>query len=187
MRRTFLITLALGAATTALAAQAPISPPTGQQTLAVTMGVYVFPAAGQETALQNRQESECYAWAVKNTGSDPFDLARGAERQQQQAAQAKSEVARAGQGAEAKGMLAGAATGALIGEIASNDAGEGAAYGAALGLIAARRQKRRAQQQATEQIDQQVGRAQQATAGQIEGFKKAFAVCLEAKEYLVRF
>jgi uncharacterized protein (DUF3084 family) len=29
--------------------------------------------------------------------------------------------------------------------------------------------------------------AQQATAGQIENFKKAFSVCLEAKKYMVKY
>jgi len=41
--------------------------------------------------------------------------------------------------------------------------------------------------QATEQIEPPSGQAQQATQTQIENFKKAFSVCLEAKEYMVRF
>lgn len=39
--------------------------------------------------------------------------------------------------------------------------------------------------EATQEIEQQSQWQQQATAEQIENFKKAFGVCLEAKEYLV--
>ena len=83
--------------------------------------------------------------------------------------------------------MKGAAVGALIGEIASNDPGKGAAWGAAVGGIAARRRGTQAQQQATQQVEQQGQQAQAATAEQIQNFKKAFSVCLEAKDYLVKF
>ena len=176
------LAVALSSATLA-AAQAPSAEP---KTLAATMDVYVFPAEGQTPEVQNRQEAECYAWAVNNTKSDPFDLQKQAEGQMMTAEQQKAAVQEAGLGASAKGALAGAAAGALIGEIADNDAGRGAALGAAGGLIAARRARRRKQQQATRQIDQQTQQVQAATAEQIEGFKKAFSVCLEAKDYLVK-
>ena len=38
-----------------------------------------------------------------------------------------------------------------------------------------------------EQVEQQSQQAQKATAEQIENFKKAFSVCLEAKDYMVKF
>jgi len=56
-----------------------------------------------------------------------------------------------------------------------------------VGLIAGRRRGAAAQQQATAQVEQQGQQAQQATAEQISNFKKAFSVCLEAKDYLVKF
>ena len=40
---------------------------------------------------------------------------------------------------------------------------------------------------ATATAEQQGQAKQQATAGQIENFKKAFSVCLEAKDYLVKY
>ncbi len=43
------------------------------------------------------------------------------------------------------------------------------------------------QQQQVAQAEQQGEAKQQATAGQIENFKKAFSVCLEAKDYLVKY
>jgi len=161
--------------------------PTGQKTLAATVGLFVFPTEGQASDRQSRDEAECYAWAVDNTKSDPFDLAKRAEQEKSDSNQAKQQVAQSGQGAGAVGAIKGAAVGALIGEIASNDPGGGAAWGAAAGLVASRRRVRRGQAQATQQIEATSQQSQQATAGQIEGFKKAFSVCLEAKKYMVRF
>ncbi len=81
----------------------------------------------------------------------------------------------------------GAAAGALIGEIASDDAGKGAAYGAAVGMIRGRRKARSARQEAEEAAEQQGQQAQEATAEKLGNFKKAFSVCLEAKDYMVKF
>jgi len=163
------------------------SEPAAQKTLAATMNVYVFPTKGQDAAQQSQDEAACYNWAVQNTGTDPFELAKKADADQAKTEQAKKEAAQAGQGAGAAGAVKGAAAGALIGEIASNDPGKGAAYGAAAGLIAGRRAKHRAQQQATAQAEQQGQQAQAATAEQVTNFKKAFSVCLEAKDYMVKF
>ncbi len=188
MKRPLLMTFSIALACAALAAAQPppASPPEGSKTLAATMNVYVFPAEGQPAEVQNREEAECYAWAVNNTKIDPFELARQAEQQMQSAEQQKAAAAQQGEGAGVKGALVGAAAGALIGEIADNDAGGGAAWGAAAGAIGGRRRARRRQQQATQEIDQQAQYQQQATARQIEDFKKAFSVCLEAKKYLVK-
>ena len=52
----------------------------------------------------------------------------------------------------------------------------------------ARRQKQaQANQQIDQQIDQQSAQSQQYSQTQIENFKKAFSVCLEAKDYMVKF
>lgn len=189
MKRTLLITvsLSLAWASQAQAQAQAVAAPAAQKTLAATINVYVFPADGQAPEQQNRHEAECYAWSVNNTKSDPFDLAKQAEQATMTAEEKKAQVEQQTEGAGAKGMLAGAAAGALIGEIADNDAGGGAAWGAAAGLIRGRRKARQARQQADQQIDQQTRQVQQASAEQIEGFKKAFSICLEAKKYLVKF
>jgi hypothetical protein len=161
--------------------------PSGQKTLAATMNVYVFPTEGQNAEQQSKDEAECYNWAVQNTGNDPFALAKQSEQQQAQAQQAQQQAQQVGKGSGAAGAVGGAAAGALIGEIASDDPGKGAAYGAAAGLIAGRRRGRQAQQQAEQQVEQQSQQAQQATQEQVNNFKKAFSVCLEAKKYLVKF
>ena len=156
------------------------------KSLASTLEVYVFPAAGQAADQQSKDEAECYNWAVGNTGNDPFELQKQSEQQAQQTEQQVAQAQSATQGAGAKGAVKGAAAGALIGEIVDDDAGQGAAYGAAAGAISARRRSRAASQQAQQQAKAQGEAQQQATAEQIGNFKKAFSVCLEAKEYMVK-
>ena len=184
MRR-FIIVLAITAAIPAMAQSTSSTSP--QKTLASTLEVYVFPTKGQDASQQSQDEAACYSWAVDNTGTDPFDLAQQAEQQQQQAQQQQEQIADSGQGAGVRGAVGGAAVGALIGEIADDDAGKGAAYGAAAGAVVSRRRTRRAKAEASQQVEQQSAQVQQATAEQIENFKKAFSVCLEAKEYMVKF
>ena len=157
------------------------------QSLASTLDVYVFPAQGQEPSQQSKDEAECYEWAVSNAGVDPFDLSDQQVANEQQA-QADQEAAKqAGQGAGARGAVRGAAAGAVIGEIANDDASEGAAWGAAAGAVRGRRQSRAAQQQASQQAAAEAEQRSQATEQEMTNFKNAFSVCLEAKEYMVKY
>jgi hypothetical protein len=159
----------------------------GGSTLASTMEVYVFPKSGQEADQQSQDEAACYDWAVTNSGNDPFDLTKQSEAQAAQTEQAKAQAEQVGQGAGAQGAVRGAAAGAIIGEIADDDAGKGAAYGAAAGAIRGRRKGRAAQEQAKQQAEAQGEAQQEATEEQMGNFKKAFSVCLEAKDYMVKF
>ena len=159
----------------------------GNPSLASTMDVYVFPTEGQDAAQQSTDEASCYEWAVDNAGTDPFDLSKQEQADEQQA-QAEQEAAKqAGKGSGARGAVRGAAAGALIGEIADDDASEGAAWGAAIGVVRGRRQGRAAQAEAQQGAAQQAEQREQATAEQLENFKKAFSVCLEAKKYMVKY
>ena len=157
------------------------------QSLGSTMEVFVFPAEGQDTSQQSKDEAACYEWAAGNTGTDPFELAdkKAADDQQAQAEQQAAQ--QAGTGSGARGAVRGAAAGALIGEIANDDASEGAAWGAAAGVVRGRRQGRAAQQQAQQQAAAQSEDREQATEQQLENFKNAFSVCLEAKDYMVKY
>jgi hypothetical protein len=166
---------------------AQTAPAPAPKSLAATIDVYVFPTEGQTAEKQSTDEATCYGWAVEKTGSDPFDLQKQAQQHQAKAQAQQQQIAASGQGAGVKGAVGGAAAGALIGEIASDDAGKGAAYGAAVGAVAARRGTKRAKSEASHEVEQQSQQAQQATAEQIENFKKAFAVCLEGNKYMVRF
>ena len=158
-----------------------------QQTLGATMDVYVFPAEGQDASQQSKDEAACYEWAVGNTGSDPFDLAKQEDADAQQAQADQQAAEQAGRGSGARGAVRGAAAGALIGEIANDDASEGAAWGAAAGAIRGRRQGRAAQEQAQQQAAAQAEQREEATEEQLTNFKNAFSVCLEAKDYMVKY
>ncbi len=157
------------------------------KSLASTLEVYVFPAAGQAADQQSKDEAECYSWAADNTGTDPFELEKQSAQQAQQTEQQVAQAQAATQGAGVKGAAKGAAAGALIGEIYDGDSSQGAAYGAAAGAVAARRRSRAASQQAQQQAKEQGAAQQQATAEQVGNFKKAFSVCLVAKEYMVKY
>lgn len=157
------------------------------KTLAATMNVYAFPKEGQAASQQSKDEAACYDWATSNTGSDPFALQKQSAQQQQQTESQIAQAQTSGRGAGASGALRGAAAGALIGEIANDDSSEGAAWGAAAGLVASRRHARRASAEAQQQVKAEGASEQQATQEQIENFKKAFSVCLEAKDYLVKY
>lgn len=156
-------------------------------TLASSMDVYVFPSDGQASSQQSKDEASCYDWAVTNSGNDPFDLTKQAQAQQQQSQEQMAAAEQTGRGAGVRGAVGGAAAGALIGEIASDDAGKGAAWGAAIGGVAARRRGRMAQREAVEQTAAQQQSQSQATVAEIDNFKKAFSVCLEAKKYMVKY
>jgi hypothetical protein len=165
----------------------PVSAPTGQKTLAATLNVYAFPGAGQSAAQQSQDETECYNWAVTNTGTDPFAAAKQAEQQKQAAAQQQQQAAQATQGSGARSAVRGAAAGAVIGEVANNDAGSGAAWGAAAGAVHGRRKAKAQQEQASQQAAQQTQAADQGAAQKIDAFKKAFGACLESKKYTVKY
>ncbi len=166
--------------------QAAVAPAADQKTLAATINVYVFPNTGQNSEQQSIDESACYGWAVQNTGSDPFQLQNQSDSQQQTAEQATAAAGAVGTGAGARGAVRGAAGGTLIGAIAG-DTGKGAAYGAAAGLLVGHRRKRVARREATAEVAEASTQAQQATATDLENFKKAFSACLEAKAYTVKY
>lgn len=157
------------------------------QSLASTLEVYVFPNDGQAADQQSKDEGECYSWAVTNTGSDPFELQKQSEQQAQQTEQQVAQAQSATQGAGAKGAVKGAVGGAVIGEVTGGDAGDSAAIGAAAGAISSRRRSRAASQQAQQEAQAQGAAQQQATAEKVDNFKKAFSVCLEAKDYMVKY
>jgi uncharacterized protein YcfJ len=176
-------TLALSAA---VHAQTTISPPTGTKSLAATLNVYAFPGAGQIPTQQAQDETECYNWAVSETGNDPFHIAKQAEQQQQLAAQQQQQAEQSKSGSAVKGAVAGAAGGALIGAIAGN-AGKGAAIGAGVGAIGNRARATSQANQTSQQAQQTQQASAKLSAHQMEAFKKAFSACLEAKKYTVKF
>lgn len=167
--------------------QGTVAPASGQKSLASTMNVYVFPNAGQAAAQQSKDEGECYQWAVGNTGVDPFELQKQSERAAQQTAAAKEQAGDAGKGSTTRGALRGAAVGALIGGIADDEWGKGAAIGAGVGGVGGNIRGRQKDKAATAEVEAQAQQTRQVSAAQLDNFKKAFSVCLEAKKYMVKY
>jgi hypothetical protein len=157
------------------------------KTLGSTMEVFVFPTTGQDAGQQSMDEASCYDWAATNTGNDPFNLAEEAESDEELADAEMQAAESTGQGAGARGALRGAAAGALISEVSHGDNSEGAAIGAAVGAVRGRRQANAAQEQATEQAEDKAEDREEANEEDLLNFKKAFSVCLEAKEYMVKY
>ncbi len=130
----------------------------------------IYPAKGQSAAQQQKDESECYAWAKGQTGYDPA-----------QATQYAAPPPPQPQGERVKGAARGAAGGAAIGAIAG-DAGKGAAAGAVAGTMAGGARQRQAQ--ATSQ--QAAAQQQQAAGQQQQQFQRAYATCFEGRGYTVK-
>src|SRR5690606_7678846 len=97
---------------------------------AKSLGIYVFPAKDQDQATQDKDDADCYKWAVEQSGIDPLNPPKV------EAAQ----VDTAPDGTAIAGAARGAAAGVAIGAIAG-DAGKGAAIGAVAGGLAGSRAK----------------------------------------------
>lgn len=139
--------------------------------LAKSIGVFVFPNDNQSTETQNKDESDCYKWAMEQTNYDPMNPT----------VVTANTVDTSPDGAAVRGAARGAAAGAAIGSISGN-MGEGAAYGAIAGGLRNRRAKK--------QQDQQQQQANNAAADakrteMANEYKRAFSTCLQAKGYTV--
>ena len=139
------------------------------QSLSSSLGVIIYPSKGQPPAQQNGDEGQCYAWAKQQTGIDPVAVASAPTQQPGPAT---------GGGERVRGAARGAVGGAAIGAIAG-DTGKGAGIGAVAGTMAggmkARKNKAAKQKQ-----------AEQAKAGTLQQFNKAFGVCMEGRGYAVK-
>lgn len=140
--------------------------------VAKKVGVYVFPANGQDEATQDKDESDCYAWAVKQAGYDPINPTTVQADQ----------VDTSPDGTAVKQAAGGAAAGAAIGAICG-DAGKGAAVGAVAGGLHGMRAKQQKDQQEQQAANQQAAQQNQTM---VNNFKKAFTACLEGKGYTVK-
>jgi len=151
-------------------AQTPTT--TTTSSFAKSLGIYVFPAKNQDKATQEKDDADCYRWAVEQSGIDPVNPPKV------EAAQVDTSP----DGTAVVGAAKGAAAGVAIGAIAG-DAGKGAAIGAVAGGLAGRRAKKVGDAQEQQKNDQAA--AQQTTA-MMNSFKKAFTACLEGKGYTVK-
>jgi hypothetical protein len=184
--------------------------------MAAQAGIFVFGKKSQTPEQQQKDEFACIQFAQQQTGANPFTFhqetqqkvaAAKAEAQAEASAAPPPEKVEAKKvrGARVAGAARGAAGGAAIGAIAG-DAGEGAAIGATAGAMRGGRRQRMANragkkkaeaanaqaqqqhQQAQAQAVEQAGEEVLAEADVIKkNFKNAFAACMEAKDYAVKW
>lgn len=140
-----------------------------QQSISSSLGVVPYPSKGQSPAQQNKDESQCYAWAKQQTGIDPKAVA---------SAPPPPSGPAVGGGERVRGAARGAVGGAAVGAIAG-DTGKGAAAGVAVGTMAGGRQARQNKQAQAQQ-------GQNAKAGTLQHFNKAFGACMEGRGYVVK-
>jgi hypothetical protein len=140
--------------------------------LASSLGLYVFPAKGQDAATQNNDETACYSWAKEQTGYDPMNPT----------VVAPAQASAAPDGSMIVGGAKGSAAGAAIGAIAGN-AGKGAAIGAVVGGLGGIRARRASAGEQQEENDQAAAAANQKNA---TDFNNAFSACMEGKGYTVK-
>jgi len=148
------------------------TPTTPHASFAKSLGIYVFPAKNQDQATQDKDDGDCYKWAIEQSGVDPLNPTKVEA----------AKVDTSPDGTAVVGAAKGAAAGVAIGAIAG-DAGKGAAIGAVAGGLAGRRAKMAGDAQQQQKNNQAA--AQQQTA-MSDSFKKAFTVCLEGKGYTVK-
>lgn len=129
----------------------------------------VYPARGQSTAQQAKDDGECFSWAKGSTGIDPLTLAANPPAQETGPA--------TGGGERLSGAGRGALGGAAIGAIAGNT-GKGAGVGAVVGTMAGGRQARQNQEARNTQ-------SQTAHQQQVATFNRAYSTCMSGRGYSV--
>jgi hypothetical protein len=144
------------------------------QTLASSLGIFIYPMQNQAPDQQSKDDYECFSFAKTQTGYDPMNPPEVVAQAPDQGAS----------GQRLRGAARGAAAGAIIGEVANNDAGEGAAIGATLGVMSGGRRSRAQRSQQAQQAEQS---AQQQMAGLQQTFKNAYGACIEARGYSVKY
>jgi hypothetical protein len=185
--------LAACCATTTGAQQA--TPPTPAWSPSKDIGVFVFGKNGQSADQQLKDESDCYSAAKQQSGIDPKAPAPSGKSAEQKEAERKAAAKEADtpSGGRVKGAAGGAAGGAAIGAIAG-DAGKGAAAGAVAGTMRGGMKQRQASSAAQKEAASKVAaqqkadedRAKLAHAEGLDTFQRAFAACMDARNYSVK-
>ena len=145
------------------------------QTMAGSLGLFVYPSGGQAVAQQADDEGECFQWAKDATGVDPMNPRADVRVDAPQTG---------GEGnAAAAGALRGAARAGIIGNLADEDASDWAAAGALVGSIRGARRREAQNAQARQQAESQADAMAQEN---VETFKKGFTACMEGRDYTVK-
>jgi hypothetical protein len=131
-----------------------------------------YPAKGQSSDQQNRDEYDCHQSAQNETGVDPVALADQATGSSKPNSEGKSGL---GSG------LSGAGIGAMRGA-ASGDAGEGALHGAGMGRLMAVIRSRRQMEKQKEEASTKDSEVH----AQLEKYDRAYSACLTGRGYTVK-
>ncbi|NLR94404.1 hypothetical protein HGP29_24585 [Flammeovirga sp. SR4] len=134
--------------------------------------MYIVPTDGQSAANITKDQSECYQWAVNQTGYDPANPPQITP----------TKATNSADGTVVKNTAVGAGTGAAIGAVAG-DAGKGAAIGAIAGTVRGAKVKH---DQKKEQQAANNAQAEQQLQQMDAQFKKAFSACMTGKGYTVK-
>ncbi|MFD2246452.1 glycine zipper domain-containing protein [Pontibacter ruber] len=138
------------------------------------MNLYVYPAKGQSSDQQQKDEAACYEWAKQQTGLDPANMPK---------VQGPAPTETSSTGEALKGGAAGAAAGAAIGAIVGGGAGEGALIGGLTGVVAGRRKGKKQEKAEQEQIQAGVSAQEQENWSR---YIRAFSGCIEGKGYTIK-
>lgn len=159
------------------------------------IGVFVFGKNSQSPDQQLKDESDCYGAAKQQSGIDPkAPAAAGKTAEQKQAEQkAATDNADTPKGGRVRGAARGAAGGAAIGAIAG-DPGKGAGAGAVAGTMRGGMAQRQASAAAKKDAAAKVAAEQKAEeernklahAEGLDTFQRAFAACMDARNYSVK-
>jgi hypothetical protein len=131
----------------------------------------IFPNADQSPEQQEQDKFVCYGWAKDQSSFDPMAPPTATEPPPQE--QAKK-------GGAGRGLVRGAAVGGIVG--GSSGAKKGAATGVVVGGMRRQDQKRK-EEQARQQWEQD---QQRIYAENRNRYNRAYAACLEGKNYTVR-
>lgn len=144
----------------------------GLASASVADELMIFPNSGQSAEQQEQDKFQCYSWAKGESGFDPMAPPTATEPPPQESAP---------KGGAGKGLVRGAAVGGIVGD-SSKSARRGAAAGAATGGMRRQDQKKKeaAARQQWEQDQQRI------YAENRNRYNRAYAACLEGKDYTVR-
>lgn len=142
--------------------------------LVSSMGIYVYPAENQTAEQQSQDDYECFGWAKEQSNYDPMNPPQVVAEAPDQGPS----------GARLRGAARGAAAGAVVSEITDNDTSDAMAGGAVLGAMRGGRRDRRQHQEEAEQAEMA---ANQQEANHASQFKGAYAACIEARGYSVKY
>ena len=178
-----LLLLATGPLT--LAEEPAAAPPT--LSVSRDLGLHAYPAKDQVAAQQQKDEVECYRWAAQDSGFNPL-AAVGEQPRPRPPPAARRTLPRLREGQRRERLPAPRrvrSSAPLPATRAREPGSVPARASSGVSLIAKHKQKE-AQKEADAEPARQQAATKAETQQKLEGFKKAYGACMEAKSYVVK-